>query len=238
MTAVEQMFGRMGTAPNRERQLSPGPNPQIGTSDWRAAMQSICTHPACERKLFTEKTGLCQKHHRALTMYGTTDVVCRVPECGKDVLARQFCAYHYNRNKAYGDMQLRELCLACLFCGQQFDVKARGVVASRCPSCQKETHREQMRKDRWRKGLWEKYRMVPSDYFALLEAQGGCCAICGGTENTGRAVKSKRLHVDHNHSTGTVRGLLCHGCNTGIGLLRDSSDLLRSAINYLEANNG
>lgn len=59
--------------------------------------------------------------------------------------------------------------------------------------------------------------------------QGGVCAICGGTNPSGH-----RLAVDHDHETRRVRGLLCHACNAGIGKLRDSPDLLRKAIDYLE----
>lgn len=47
-------------------------------------------------------------------------------------------------------------------------------------------------------------------YDAMLEAQGGGCAICGNPP------KSRRLHVDHDHKTGAVRGLLCHRCNRGL----------------------
>ena len=47
-------------------------------------------------------------------------------------------------------------------------------------------------------------------YEALLEAQGGGCAICGATP------KTRRLDTDHDHKTGKVRGLLCHRCNRAL----------------------
>jgi len=47
-------------------------------------------------------------------------------------------------------------------------------------------------------------------YEALLDAQGGGCAICGAKP------KTRRLHVDHDHATGKVRGLLCHRCNRAL----------------------
>lgn len=53
------------------------------------------------------------------------------------------------------------------------------------------------------------------------------CAICG------REPGSRRLHVDHCHETGLIRGLLCSRCNSGIGLLRDDPELLKTAYNYL-----
>jgi hypothetical protein len=58
----------------------------------------------------------------------------------------------------------------------------------------------------------------------MREAQGGLCKICG---------KEKRLVVDHCHETGQVRGMLCFSCNTGIGQLGDSVDMLKAAIAYL-----
>ena len=73
-----------------------------------------------------------------------------------------------------------------------------------------------------------KFGLASSEYDKLLTNQGGACAICG-TEPNGRA-----LAVDHNHDTGLVRGLLCHHCNTAIGLLDDSPERLIRAIEYLE----
>lgn len=49
-----------------------------------------------------------------------------------------------------------------------------------------------------------------ADYAALLEAQGGHCALCPSTP------KARRLHVDHDHASGRVRGLLCHRCNRAL----------------------
>jgi hypothetical protein len=77
------------------------------------------------------------------------------------------------------------------------------------------------------------YGMSQEEYGSLLESQGGACAICCGPP-TGRGKKSGRYYVDHDHDTGVVRGLLCHGCNIGIGHLKDSSELLMKASKYLK----
>lgn len=66
----------------------------------------------------------------------------------------------------------------------------------------------------------------------MLDMQGGRCAICG-TDNTG---KRRCFHVDHNHDTGKIRGLLCGNCNSGLGNLRDDVGLLNRAIQYLTAS--
>lgn len=75
-----------------------------------------------------------------------------------------------------------------------------------------------------------KYGITPDELQALSDRQGGRCAVCGTDEAGGRGV----LHVDHDHATGRVRGLLCHRCNTGLGLFRDDPVSLQAAIKYLE----
>lgn len=67
------------------------------------------------------------------------------------------------------------------------------------------------------------------EYLRLLAAQGDCCAICRRPHEMGRD-----FHVDHCHATGRIRGVLCHHCNTGIGLLGESAERMRAAITYLD----
>lgn len=71
-------------------------------------------------------------------------------------------------------------------------------------------------------------------YDAMLAAQGGVCAICGRPETRPAPNgQPSRLHVDHNHSTGLVRGLLCNNCNQAIGKMGDDPDRLITAAEYL-----
>jgi hypothetical protein len=72
------------------------------------------------------------------------------------------------------------------------------------------------------------YGLEPEDYRALFESQHGACAICGKPETPG-----SRLHVDHDHTTGAVRGLLCNHCNVLIGMAGEDPATLRKAIAYL-----
>jgi len=74
------------------------------------------------------------------------------------------------------------------------------------------------------------YGITLNAYEAMFEAQGGTCRICGN-----RSTNSKRLHVDHNHATGRIRGLLCDICNRGIGMFKDNPDRLRNAADYLDS---
>ena len=68
------------------------------------------------------------------------------------------------------------------------------------------------------------------DYEAMFKEQDGCCLGCGNHQST----FSKRLAVDHCHTTGAIRGLLCMSCNIGLGNLKDNIDTLKNLIKYLE----
>lgn len=88
-------------------------------------------------------------------------------------------------------------------------------------------YRKERRKSKGREAkLKERYNMSLDDYLILYESQNGCCAICGITKDV--------LHVDHRHSDGLVRGLLCGSCNRGLGLFKDNSNVILEAHNYLE----
>lgn len=74
------------------------------------------------------------------------------------------------------------------------------------------------------------YGITPEDFQAMLEKQGGVCAICAEPPPA-----DTLLHVDHDHDTGAVRGLLCRGCNSGIGFFKDSERAMLKAIEYIRA---
>jgi hypothetical protein len=73
------------------------------------------------------------------------------------------------------------------------------------------------------------YGMTLEEYDAMLAAQGGVCAICHQPRPEERA-----LHVDHDHDTGAIRGLLCFTCNNALGDFRDSQQLFEAAAAYLD----
>ncbi|MFC9285667.1 endonuclease domain-containing protein [Streptomyces sp. NPDC057052] len=62
----------------------------------------------------------------------------------------------------------------------------------------------------------------------------GNCSICGSFETVTRAGRVRRPSIDHCHRTGVVRGVLCSGCNVGLGLFGDDPARLRAAAEYLE----
>lgn len=127
--------------------------------------------------------------------------------------------------------------------------QGRFGLQARCRDCCNKAHREmyharQGRRDNIRRyNLWNNYGITVEQYDAMLEEQGGVCAICGKPETTltsdGTGVK--RLAVDHDRSCcpgrrscgKCLRGLLCSSHNTGLGKFHDSIEELEAAIEYL-----
>ena len=95
---------------------------------------------------------------------------------------------------------------------------------NKCHACRKKQRREN--------GLMSAYGITLDEYTKILMTQDGKCKLCLTDKPGGKGV----FHVDHNHNTGHIRGLLCHGCNTGLGLFGDSADRLKAAAYYLEEN--
>lgn len=76
--------------------------------------------------------------------------------------------------------------------------------------------------------LFRRYGITAECYADALSDQGMACAICR------RPAGNETLCVDHNHATGALRGLLCSGCNTGLGLFNEDPAALRAAAEYVE----
>lgn len=114
----------------------------------------------------------------------------------------------------------------CTDCKVYKDVSCFGKSKTAPHFCAGRCHDCRLLDNRQRTYL-KKFGLSMDDYKALLESQGGGCAICGKTE------EARALAVDHCHKTGRVRGILCRACNTGIGHLQDDPILLGKAIEYL-----
>ena len=130
----------------------------------------------------------------------------------------------------------------CVICGQRFKTGGTSNRVITCsPECRAERSRRQIAERREdinerrrgqanrRGNLLRRFGITEEDYLRMLDEQGGRCAICG-TDTPGT---SGVFAVDHDHETGAVRGLLCRGCNIGIGNLGDDIGRLESAIAYL-----
>lgn len=80
--------------------------------------------------------------------------------------------------------------------------------------------------------LKKKYGISLEQFDDMFHSQGNKCAICGS------AAKPKRgWHADHCHKTGRFRGVLCSGCNTGIGHFYENINSMLKAIDYLNLHN-
>ena len=109
-----------------------------------------------------------------------------------------------------------------------------GGVANVCKDCAAQAARD--------KELQRTYGLTQADYDTLFAAQGFSCAICGlagksldtmARTHHRRGPVAGVLSVDHDHTTGGVRGLLCVSCNLGLGYFRDDPDVLKRAIEYV-----
>lgn len=147
--------------------------------------------------------------------------VCRV--CGLEAHTEKDLALFKNaKNRPYGKSTI------CTECDKERTRTWR--------TKNKESHNEytqayyEANKDKIRSGNYErKYGITLEEYNEMLEAQNNCCKICNKHEDT----FNKQLFVDHCHTTGEVRGLLCHNCNSLLGLAYDDRNILQKAIEYL-----
>ena len=73
-----------------------------------------------------------------------------------------------------------------------------------------------------------RYKIAPADLAELIKAQEGKCAACGDD-----LVPGRHTHIDHDHKTGKVRGLLCKDCNLAEGFLRGSARRARLLAEYI-----
>jgi hypothetical protein len=108
-------------------------------------------------------------------------------------------------------------------------VRKNGKKNRYCAACVRAKQAKVPKETSRRYMLKSKYGMTPEVYDAMMSGQQGCCAIC-------RLPITGRIHIDHDHATGRVRGILCYGCNVGLGFFNDSIVLMKGAIAYLAKN--
>ncbi len=114
-----------------------------------------------------------------------------------------------------------------------FKMKNKEYRRGTCKYCT--SKKDVLRVKEWRaeESIKNACRRLKLEYelvFAYYQSHNGQCEICGRKPNMNRLV------LDHNHTTGAFRGLLCSPCNRGIGMLGDSESNLRNAITYIRAN--
>lgn len=138
--------------------------------------------------------------------------------CGKPAKARGLCNAHYGRIHRYG----WEPKVA-------FETPVVEYNRNRSPVCTiKECVRPHAAKGMCQRHYTQAhtYNLTLEELQLILEESGGVCGICGSSEY--------ELLIDHCHQTQEVRGMLCSGCNSGLGLLGDTQQSLERAMEYLK----
>jgi hypothetical protein len=124
----------------------------------------------------------------------------------------------YRRNDRPSGFQSR-----CKVCQNELTYKWR---ADHPQEIAEHKHKSAQSHNHWT--LQTRYGITEDEYQEMYQRQNGLCAACN-KPSTGK----RRLHVDHDHETGAVRGLLCQGCNTVLGMAHDDVDRLMSLAAYL-----
>lgn len=117
----------------------------------------------------------------------------------------------------------------CIGCGAEISPEKRAGTLFCSTDCKRRTHAKRWREKSPHYMRNYLYGVTPEQYDALLLAQDNRCAICRTDTPGGRGTWC----VDHCHDTERVRGLLCNGCNTGLGQFQDDPDRLKAAAEYL-----
>ncbi|MFE0047556.1 endonuclease VII domain-containing protein [Streptomyces albireticuli] len=143
-----------------------------------------------------------------------------------------YSARHYRRRQEAKGRAVREKPdlpaghKLCRTCGEvkphsewHRNASASDGLSTRCKACRVVQGRQSH--------LKRSYGITEAERDAMIAEQAGVCPIC---------LSPDPVHVDHDHDTGKVRGVLCFNCNSALGKFRDDRDTLRRAIAYLEGN--
>jgi len=129
----------------------------------------------------------------------------------------------------------RKITKKCKQCNNTFEalmIKVKQNKGLFCSQACYHEHRKQNAKDSSHLNRMHqkkhKYGLTESEYLGMFDSQNNLCAICESSFDKVRAC------VDHSHETGEIRGLLCDRCNKGLGMFKDSQELLTKAIAYLK----
>lgn len=126
------------------------------------------------------------------------------------------CEHTHKPAKAFG------MCESC------YAVRGRRTRATACPHTDRPVHAKGFCAQCFR--LHHKYKLSGGDLALVLNQIE--CHICGTPFEF-----AHDKHVDHDHSTGAIRGVLCGGCNRGLGCFVDNPSRMRSAADYIERHN-
>ena len=183
---------------------------------------------------------------------------CQHDGCCEPLLARGLCSKHYQRSVRGKNQHATDGQIKCAVCAMLFSpYRSRSITCSR--ACYRKLP-DVVEKDKAHKRKPEiketrnarrrisnnpekrltnraqtlkRYGLTIEKFDQMLDQQNGVCAICGSPPATEGWQTVKQLHVDHDHATGHVRGLLCDTCNRGLGYFHDDLAKLEQAKQYL-----
>jgi hypothetical protein len=159
---------------------------------------------------------------------------CQITECLSQSKTRGYCVKHYKAKRYSGEISGKQCTeLNCSsnqnargYCGVHYNQRKKngefGFKICRVNNCdQHQVSRGYCQKHY---AINKTHKIDPEEFESMLRSQNGFCLICANSE---------KLVIDHCHSTGKIRGLLCNRCNVAIGLMDDDINKLQSAIIYL-----
>jgi hypothetical protein len=178
---------------------------------------------------------------------------CILENCTNQQLARGLCRAHYLKARRDGSLNALALPTApklptdhqllsknpetkrgvCSICGDTEIVSKIQRGSQIRWRCRTPIRLSGTRCKKYSFGQLEEYHMATDLVHIreeLLVVQKNVCALCKKGESSG-----KQLSIDHCHTTGKIRGLLCSRCNLGLGLFKDNQEVLAAAIKYLQA---
>lgn len=190
-----------------------------------------CSIDGCERAHYGH--GFCELHWKRSRVHGDPNYVpsaderlCEVVGCLRRHRAKGLCASHYRTWIDTGNRPEIPI-KAKTFRGIKGPCLREGCDGYSRGSGYCDKHRARLT------NLLRQYNIASFEEFDdLWKRAGGCCEICG-TPVKQDGPESERLHIDHSHTTGEVRGILCRACNQGIGQFKDTAELLDRASAYL-----
>jgi hypothetical protein len=218
-----------------------------------------CKISECNNEARYKSTCLCQKHYLRFRRHGSFDLIkvkevqkkCSVTDCDNFRKANGLCTKHYSRQRRLGSTNLKtiktkkQLLVAegksfCPSCNKikpidnfYKDSYATLGIAIYCKECSSKKGRLIYSSSKSKRKNYEYrklYNISLDDYNKMLKDQDEKCLICHKKFGT----QSRSIHVDHDHKTKKVRGLLCSKCNPLLGLCDDNVLILEEAIKYIK----
>lgn len=123
----------------------------------------------------------------------------------------------------------------CTICKQNPPRSGSRSWCSECSLAYERARWNALDKDtRRNRHLKKRYKKDISWFYSKLEEQKNLCAVCEEEVDPDGGHGKSKACVDHNHTTGEVRGLLCNHCNRALGLFNENTETLKKAIEYLE----